>query len=186
MAIGYKLFKIKKSEKGKLFPLYVYANEELPMGEWLEAKDGEQRDGKVVSKLGLLKYRPGFHINDKVPYVSHIGVKEDGIIKYMHPDTVWAEVEYSDNIDYSEQAKANGIINGKYIPKKACLDSIPVDGYYRYKTNPNMTGEWIIAGGMKINRILSDEEVSQICKKNGFEALPRTDGFDLRSYGFVV
>lgn len=184
MAIGYKLFKIKKSEKGKLFPLYVYANEELPMKKWLEAKDGEQREGKVVSKLGLLKYRPGFHINDKVPYVSHIGIKEDGVIKYMHPDTVWCEVEYTDNIDYSEQAKQNGTIDGKLVPQKACLNSIPVDGYYRYKTNPNMTGEWIIAGGMKINRILSDGEVESICEANGCKALPRLESIDLLSYGF--
>lgn len=186
MAIGYKLFKIKKSEKGKLFPLYVYANEELPVGEWLKAKNGEQREGKVISKLGLLKYRPGFHINDKVPYVSHIGVKENGVIKYMHPDTVWCEVEYKDNIDYSEQAKINGTINGKYIPKKACLDSIPTNGYYKYKTNPNMTGEWIIAGEMKINRLLTDDEVKEICNSNGYDALPRLQSINLQEYGFIL
>ena len=65
--IGYKLFRVKKSCPGKLFPLFVLSNKEMPMNEWLIAETGEIKDGKVKSKLGLLKFRPGFHINDKVP-----------------------------------------------------------------------------------------------------------------------
>lgn len=41
-AKGYKLFRILKSQPGKLFPLYVYATEEIPIGEWLKAKEGQK------------------------------------------------------------------------------------------------------------------------------------------------
>jgi len=36
-----------------------------------------------------------------------------------------------------------------------------------------MTGEWLISGSMKVNRILSDEEVEEINKKHGVADLPR-------------
>ena len=42
------------------------------------------------------------------------------------------------------------------------LRYVPKNGFYRYKTNPNMFGVWIIAGNIKVNRILSDEEVVEI------------------------
>ena len=173
MGIGYKLFKVKRNQPGKLFPLYVFANEETRMNEWIPAKEGIlTNNGKVKSKLGELCYRPGWHLSD-IPLATHIGIKVDGAIKYMHSDEVWCEVEYSDHVDYTNVVTENGTVNGKLIPKKAYMTDIPVDGFYRYKTNPNMTGDWIIAGAIKVNRILSDEEVSEICKRNGYEALPR-------------
>ena len=54
MAIAYKLLR----EKGdKLFPLYVLSNEEVPVGVWLDAKEGEKlQNGKVKSKLGPLQF----------------------------------------------------------------------------------------------------------------------------------
>ena len=52
---------------------------------------------------------------------------------------------------------------------KADIKRIPVDGFYRYKTNPNMTGEWIITGAIKINRVLSDSEAAAIVRKAGYE-----------------
>lgn len=184
---GYKLFRVLKSKPGKIFPLYVNATEEVPIGEWIKAKCGEKsEDGKVKSKLGLLRFRPGFHINDQVPYVSHIGRKVNGKICYMRPDTVWAEVEYCSDHDYSEEAKENGMLNGKFNPIKADLNYIPVNGFYRYKTNPAMTGEWIIAGEMKVNRILSDEEVKMLCDQYNSPYLPRENSLSLEEYGFVV
>ena len=66
--IAYKLFRVKKSEPGKIFPLYVLADKETPMGIWLEAESGiRTEDGKVKSKLGKLAYRPGWHLSDGVP-----------------------------------------------------------------------------------------------------------------------
>lgn len=175
-AIGYKLFRTKKSEPGKLFPLFVDADTEISMGEWIEAKYGEQDSkGKVKSKLGSLCFRPGWHLNDNMPYVTHIGIKgKSGEIEFLNPQHVWCEVEYSTEINYQEEANANGINkNGVLIPKNAYITHIPENGYYRYKTNPNMFGEWIIAGKIKVNRILSDEEVVEICSKYDVVPLPR-------------
>lgn len=185
--IGYKLFRILKSRPGELFPLYVNASESIPIGEWVKAKSGERTDeGKVKSKLGPLKFRPGFHINDNVPYVSHIGIKENGSIAYMRNNVIWCEVEYRTDIDYSSAARLNGIKNGKLNPVKACLDYIPVNGYYKYKTSPMMNGEWIISGEIKVNRILSDDEVISLCKINNSPYLPRKFPLDICEYGFAV
>lgn len=171
--IGYKLFKVKKKYPGQLFPLYVLSEEQVPIGVWLDAKEGPRTaTGKVKSKLGELAFRPGWHLSD-IPLAIHIGIKEDGVIKYMHDDEVWCECEFSDVVDYQPEADANGMRNGKFIAVKAMLQHIPVDGYYRYKTSPMMLGKWIIAGRMKVLRILPDEEVARICKEKGYEALPR-------------
>ena len=174
MAIGYKLFRIKKNEPGKLYPLYVFAEKEIPMNVWINAEEGPKNDnGKVKSKLGDLAYRPGWHINDKIPYVTHIYSMHDGV-KYLRDDCIWCEVEYNDSKNYQEEANQCGINKkGKLIPRDAYLKKIPVGGYYRYKTNPQMYGEWIIAGEMKITRVMSDEEVFKMCEQEGLESLKR-------------
>lgn len=167
--IGYKLFRVKR---GRLFPLYVLSEKETPIGIWLEAEAGElQVNGKVKAKLGNgLCFRPGWHISS-IPLATHIGIKKNGVIVAQHPDTVWCEVEYSDEIDYQEKANKNGTNrHGKVIQTKAYLKEIPVNGFYRFKTNPNMFGEWIIAGAIKVIRVLSNEEVKQICEANGVKA----------------
>ena len=72
MAIAYKLLR-KKGDK--LFPLYVLSNEEVPVGVWLDAKEGEKlQNGKVKSKLGPLQFRPGWHLSD-IPLAVHIGIR---------------------------------------------------------------------------------------------------------------
>ena len=170
--IGYKLFNVKN---GKLYALYVYTNEEIPQGIWLEAKNGpliEKSNGsvKVKSKLGELAYRPGWH-SSFFPVARHIGEKEnphDSFPSYRPSHQVWAEVEISDKINYQELADKQGKSRSKKF-----LKFIPKDGFYLYKTNPNMIGEWIISGAIEINRILSDEEVYQINSQTGVHDLPR-------------
>lgn len=73
-----------------------------------------------------------------------------------------------------------------FYPVRADLDYIPMNGFYRYKTNPTMIGEWIIAGEMKVLRILSDVEVKEICDEVGSAYLPREHEIDLREYGFAA
>lgn len=165
---AYKLFRIKN---GNLYPLYIYANESLPINKWIEAKVGEiSPDGNHVKSKGLgnLALRPGFHLVS-LPFADHIGKRqEDGTLAQSN-DTVWCEVEYSDSIDYTEQVKVykkDGTVNHV----KSCMKEIPVNGYYVYKTNPNAKCDWLIAGSIKINRILSNEEVENICSENGLVA----------------
>lgn len=159
--VAYKLFRIKD---GKLYPLYVFSNEETPMGKWIPAKCGPRdKNGKVHSRLGTLAYRPGWHLAE-FPAAKHIGHKSDGIL-VQSKDTVWCEVEYSTNIDYTDSVRCftkNGGINHS----KSYMKEIPVDGFYEYKTNPLADCRWLIAGSIKVNRILTGDEIDVICRKN--------------------
>lgn len=186
MAYAYKMFRISKKDKGKLFPLYVNATKETPIGVWLPAECGERKEnGKVKSRLGDLAYRPAWHLTD-IPYATHIGVKgPSGKIEYMKENTVWCLCEYTDKVNYQMEADSNGFVNGKFDPKKAYLDKIPYNGFYRYKTNPNMFGTWILAGGMRVVKVLTDAEVDSILIQQGIKPMGRVNGqLNLQAYGF--
>lgn len=160
-AKAYKLFRCRD---GVLYPLYVYASEPMPIGVWLEAKDGERDGDKVKSRLGRLAYRPGFHLAE-VPNAHWIGKRQDGEL-VMRSDTIWCEVEYKTDRCYSSEARENGWKAGKWAANRAYLKHIPVGGYYKYRTNSN--GDvWIIRGEIKIIRILPDEERKRICIEHG-------------------
>ena len=173
--IAYKLFRIKKGEPEKLFPLFVLRNREVPFGIWLKAEEGERLpNNKVHSSLGPLSFRPGWHLSD-IPLAIHIGIKEAGEIRYMHDNHLWCQCEYKDDICYQPEANLNGTYNGAFHPRDAYLRHVPENGYYRYKTSPNMLGDWIIAGDIKVLRVLRDEEVARICKEAGYEPMPRKE-----------
>ena len=175
--IGYKLFRVKRSAPGQLFPLYVLSDQPVPLGAWLPAQEGPRKEnGKVRSRIGDLAFRPGWHLSE-LPLAIHIGIKEDGVIRYMHDDEVWCECEYSDAVDYQPVADKQGLRAGVFHPRNAMLTEIPVDGFYRYKTSPQMLGKWIIAGSMKVLRVLPDEEVAGICRAAGYDPLPRKQPF---------
>lgn len=171
--VGYKLFMTKKTRPGKLFPLYVYADRPVQPGVWLDAEEGpEDGSGGVKSRLGRLCFRPGWHINEGCPYATHIYSTHNGR-KYRKDGTVWCEVRYSDAVDYQAEADRNGIHpNGKFVERDAYIKHIPENGFYRYRTSPQMYGQWIIAGKMKIIRILDDTEVERLCKNRGLVPLP--------------
>ncbi len=182
--IGYKLFRVKRSAPGQLFPLYVLTDMPVSTGVWLPAQEAPVKlNGKVRSRIGDLAFRPGWHLSE-IPLATHIGIKENGVVKYMHDDEVWCECEFSDSIDYQEEAERNGFQNGVYNPKKAYLSKIPLNGFYRFKTSPQMLGKWIIAGRMKVRRVLTDDEVTVICHLNGYEPLPRKRLFNPAIFGF--
>jgi hypothetical protein len=186
---AYKLFRVHKDHPGKLFPLFVDANTPVEMNKWVDAKEGDMKDGKVKSKIGALAYRPGWHAGD-LPMATHIGEKSDPSV--TAPDRrpanhAWAEVEMPDDVDWQAEATRRGTnAQGKVIPVKAHItDQIPKGGHYRYKTNPNMTGNWLIGGSMKVNKVLSDAEVARINNKAGLADLPRTEPFAKKTFGFV-
>jgi len=148
---GYKLFRVKN---GRLYPLYILRNEEVPMGVWVKAKDGPRTaDGKVKGKM-VLAYRPGWHIAGTKPEAPQI-TNQKGC--------VWCEVEYKTERNYMPEARENGWRGGKWAAVRACLDHIPEDGFYWYRTSAKQTEPWIIAGDMKVNRILTDDEVRELC-----------------------
>lgn len=200
---AYKLFKVKQSKPGKLFALYVNPNDEIELGKWYVAKVGKpspEDNTKVDSLLGALANRPGWH-GGHLPVATHIGANSvdpvtGKITKVRRPNEVWAEVEFPADVDWQKEANrralrmqsdspVTGLKKGDIRPDTAHItDQPPYGGYYKYKTNPNMAGEWIIAGALKVNRILSDEEVIAINKEAGTSDLPRKTPFNYQKYGF--
>ena len=183
---AYKLFKTDK--KGDLYPLFVKMkdNKPLELNKWTKAEAGElnPKTGKVKSSLGDLAYRPGFHGGD-LPIATHIGGKKGKVTKpnYRKDNQVWAEVEFGNDVDWQSIANSRAIKNkdGSVQVKTAHItDQVPERGHYRYKTNPNMTGNWLIGGELKINRVLSDKEVKSINDKAGVADLPRLKDLNLK------
>ena len=173
---GYKLFSTREGSE-ELFPLYVYADEPVKEGMWVKAKEGIRKETGVKSKIGKLAYRPGWHSGDS-PSATHIGGKSSiGVTKpdYRPAHQRWAEVEVADDFDWQRVAnqRASKTKEDKIIPKTAHItDQIPEKGHYRYKTNPNMRGSWLISGEMKVNKRLSQKEVETLGKELGLDDLP--------------
>ena len=163
-----KAYKLFRYIDGRLFPLYIYANEEITLNTYLYAKEPEPTDkGKVKArKLGELAYRPGWHLTS-IPLADHIGKKQPNGKLYQAKDTVWCEVEYEDEVDYTDLAKAQS-----KDPKYQCFKTIQPNGFYWYTTNANAKVPWLISSGIIVRRILTNEEVAKICRANGFEPQP--------------
>ena len=182
------MFRTHPKHPGKLFPLFVDANEPVEQGKWLAAQAGESAGEKVKSKIGPLAYRPGWHGGD-LPIATHIGSKSTSKLKKpdIRPDNhVWAEVEMPNDVDWHSEAQRRGTnAQGRVVPVKSHItDQVPTGGHYRYKTNANMTGNWLIGGSMKVNRVLPDKEVAAINKAAGVADLPRQQPQDLSKLGF--
>jgi hypothetical protein len=96
----------------------------------------------------------------------------------MPADVNWQDIA-------NQRARLNKA--GKPIPSTAHItDAIPAGGHYRYKTSPNMEGNWLIGGEMKVNRVLTDEEVMAINEAAGVADLPRFTKFDEKAEGGLV
>lgn len=149
--VTYKLFRVKRE---KLYPLYVFANEEITMGEWLEAKIGEKADEThVKSKLGALSLRPGWH-STMLPWTDWIGKRDSDGKLMQRKNTVWCECEVE-----GDEVK---------VTSRYGLREIPA-GYYYFKTNSKQQDPWIISNKIKVNRILTESEVRDICLSHGVE-----------------
>ena len=178
---AYKLFRIKN---GKLYPPMVpnKNNEATPMSTWIEAEPGEfagySKTGRPRVKsegTGTPAFRPGWHLSEipRAPQFDRKGIRGPVFPK----DFIWAECEYASEIDYQEEADAKGYqrtyitedgsikiaLSSSFQYSLAGLDHVPVNGCYRYRTNPRAdTPVWIISGAIIIKRLLSDEEVNEI------------------------
>ena len=174
---AYKLFRAKPSKENEYFPLFVLADKSVPVGEWVSAKSGKRtKGGGVKSGIGELAYRPGWHAGDYAS-ADHIGGKSRGTgeVDYRKADQIWVEIEMADDVDWQTVAdqRARSMANGQPDLTTAHItDQIPKDGFYRYKTNPNMTGNWLIGGDMKVNRVLAPQEVKDIGAESGMPDLP--------------
>ena len=149
----YKLFKTKGT---KLYPLYVTADKAVPIHKWIDAEVGEKVDDTHVKAKGCggkLSLRPGFH-STTIPFTDWIGAKQEDGTLAQRPDTVWCECEVEgDQIE---------------VTSRYGLREIP-NGWYYFKTNSRQVDPWIISNRIRINRILSNAEVAEICRANGKE-----------------
>ena len=93
--------------------------------------------------------RPGWHANLR-PYAPQL-MKKDGTLS---SDRVWAEVAISADEDW--QTRAN------LFSTKCIENEVPAGGYYHFTNAGNI---WIIGGAIKVNRLLSDEEVEETNRK---------------------
>jgi hypothetical protein len=190
---AYKVFKVKN---GKLYPPMVAnpGGADTPVGVWLTADEGEfaglSKTGRPQVKStgsGTLSYRPGWHLGD-IPRASQFDRtnKETGE-KEFPKDFVWAECEYTMDVDYQPESDEQGYMrmgkdgkpyrSDKYQHSLAGLPKLPKDGYYKYRTNPRPdTVPWVITGAIKVNRLLSDDEVNAILEKHGIAPIHRQGG----------
>lgn len=183
---AYKVFFLGKDEK--LYPPII-ANDDAkdtPMGVWLPCSCPnivgytlKEHRPKVMSggkgtrgnSLGELAFRPGWHMGE-IPYAEQFLKRRTVNGKRVWPNNlVFAECLYSNDVDYQDEAMSYGYTRkGKFRHSYAGLPKIPKGGSYRYRTNPNpKTVPWIIAGTIKVNRVLSFDEVNEILIQNGVE-----------------
>lgn len=197
--IGYKVFELID---GKLYPPMVGNLDEngnpvdkatdkarsapTEVGVWLQAEASPivsyTKTGRpqVSDRRGKnLAYRPGWHLG-VIPYAKQFNRldKESGKRELFPRNFVWAEVEYAADVDYQEEADATGVnANGKYQHSLVALRHVPEMGYYRYRTNPDVTtDDWIITGAMKVNRVLKPSEVDKLVEEAGRSPQRRQDG----------
>lgn len=186
VGIAYKVFFLGKD--GKLYPPVIANDDGQPtnVGEWLLAtspniigytlKDHRpqvQSGGKGTRgrSLGALAFRPGWHMGE-IPYAEQFMLKKTYNGRKIWPkELVWAECEYSNDVNYQEEAMSYGYSKtGKFRHSYAGLPKIPKNGSYRYRTNPNPnTVPWIISGAMRVKRLLSFNEVDEILREQGIE-----------------
>ncbi len=199
---GYKVFAVFKSKPGQLFPPMVAnpGGESTPTGVWLNAdaapRAEDSKTGRPRVQAGgkgtntgkqTLAYRPGWHLGE-VPQALQFNRKnpENGKKELFPEHFVWAECEFAADVDYQKEAESYGYnAKGNFQHSLAGLPKIPVDGYYKYRTNPDPETEpWFITGAMKVKRILSDKEVNAILEENGYPEMKRQGGeIDLADWG---
>lgn len=147
----YKLFRLRN---GKLFPLYVEAKREIPVGEWLTARVGEKVDETHVKASGCggkLSLRPGFH-SCEIPVTDWIGKRDKDGTLIQRKDTVWCECEVrGDQLVVTDRNGSRELL----------------DGWYYFKTNSKQKDPWIISKEIRIVKILTNEEVDEICLEHG-------------------
>lgn len=183
---AYKVFFLGKD--GNLYPPVIPNDDAIatPIGTWLPcsspniigytlkdhrpkvASGGKGTRGK---SLGPLAFRPGWHMGE-IPYAEQFLKKQSVNGKRVWPDNlIWAECLYSNDVDYNEEAMSYGYTkNGKFRHSYAGLPRIPKGGAYKYRTNPDPnTVAWVIAGAIKVERVLTFDEVNEILRNEGIE-----------------
>ena len=147
------------------------------------------KEGAEHGTVLAVAARPGYHASQK-PVATHIGPQdikitdaeakkllEAGItpeaikkrkgqlyVKRRAEDQVFAEVEMADDVNYEDMLLKEG--------KTDINDRVPVGGSYRYVDGQADSDNWVVGGNMKVNRVLSRDEVKAIQQQEGVKDLP--------------
>ena len=160
---AYKLFRTLKNRPGEIFPLFIGKTKPTPVGEWIPAEH--------LPTKGYAE-RPGWHAGE-LPLAPHL-MKKDGT---MQEGRVWAEIEMPADVDWQELANKT--------TTKDIRDRVPEGGHYRFKTSKMQGGAWLIGGAIRVNRILSTEEVNNIVQERVPEVFEKIiDGERIASVEF--
>jgi len=144
---GYKLFRTLKKSQGNIYPLFIGKTKPTPIGKWIEAEH--------IPTKGFAE-RPGWHTG-VLPIAPHLRSTQT---EKKVANRVWAEVLIPANINWQEKADSSRT--------RDIRNEVPVGGYYKFKTNKMQGGAWYIAGAIKVNKILSDEEVAKVLRNAGY------------------
>lgn len=143
-SVGYKLFEMRSD--GKLFPLFIGKKKETPMNEWVPAE--------IIMDHKGFAHRPGWHIGATMPSAPWL-MGADGTYKSQRGKRfkrVWCEVEYVSDVDYTDVVAQ--------LPKKCFTDILPDGGFYAFRESGDRL--WIIADRIKITKVLTEQERTQI------------------------
>ena len=164
VAYCYKLF--EQHPDGTLHALFAGASNATPIGEWQYAKGFPYTDSGV--KGMDLRERYGWHLSAGLPSAPHLMSPKSFERGYPsknafgHPKgskRVWVRMAYDASTDFNSLADSTkeGDIFGL----------IPFGGYYAFKENNH--SEWVISSGVKIDKILTEDERQQILKDAGYD-----------------
>lgn len=148
----YKLFDTQVSKPGKLIPLFIDRKTPLVVGPWYI--------GKFVPTSGY-KDRPGQH-SGEVPYAPHLMQKADH--KTMQPQRVWTMCEVPDDYNWNAVLKKHGTSQLEEV--------VPYGGWYYFSTTKlaGVTAKWVIAGAVRVKKILTLEEADNINSQHGIKS----------------
>ena len=142
--VAYKLFNKKGND---LHPLFIGKNKPTPQGKWIHAEH--------IPTKGFAE-RPGWHAGT-LPLAPHLRTKDNKIAS----NRVWAEVSLPNDVDWQSHADKS--------TTKDIRDKVPQGGHYKFKTSKMQGGAWLIGGSLKINKVLSNQDVHHILTKNGVD-----------------
>lgn len=205
---AYKVFKVYAKRPGELFPAMVpnAHGVSTTIGAWVDAEEGEvlldENGDPVLNKSGRMRvktdnakstlaYRPGWHFGELPRAPQFYTTDKATGQKQQHENFIWVKGYIAADVvsEYQREATHQGLTaRGKYQHSMAGMQRIPVDGYYKYRTNPNPnTDPWLISGSMIITEILDDTQTDAILREAGIEPMPRKGGpINLEKYGFVA
>lgn len=150
---GYKLF--EQNPNGDLFPLFIDKNTPVPVGEWVKA---EFHPTKGFAARG------GWHLGTDIPdapWLKAYDGTDTGFYKprWKRGKRVWCLVEYNANHDYNSEVNK--------LKKKCFEDKVPEDGFYFFREAGK--GTWIITSDIRVVKVVTDEERSDIIRKKHYD-----------------